>query len=196
MTMPVSLSCASRLALLAAALALSASLGACTNVKKSLGIAKAPPDEFTVVSRAPLEVPPDYTLRPPRVGALRPQDQTPTQMARETVFRVGDKAVPAPAAQGGQSAGEVAFLKEAGAENVNPNIRQIVNQENTGLLASDRSFIDRLIFWHKPPPPGTVVDPQKEAARLRENAALGKPVTAGETPIIERKKKALLEGIF
>ncbi|MCH6587398.1 MAG: DUF3035 domain-containing protein, partial [Proteobacteria bacterium] len=32
--------------------------------------------------------------------------------------------------------------------------------------------------------------------RLRETAALGKAVPAGETPTIERKSKALLEGLF
>ncbi|HZS82464.1 MAG TPA: DUF3035 domain-containing protein [Stellaceae bacterium] len=186
----------SRCLVFAAAVAIMASLGACSGVKKSLGIEKTPPDEFTVVARAPLELPPDYTLRPPRAGALRPQDQTPTAQARSTVFKVEDKAGPAVAPHGAQSAGEAALLKEAGADNVDPNIRRIVNQENTRYLEADRSFIDSLIFWHKQPEPGIVVDPTKEAERLRQNAALGKPVTEGETPIIERKKKALLEGIF
>jgi hypothetical protein len=41
-----------------------------------------------------------------------------------------------------------------------------------------------------------VVDPQAEQQRIEENQALGKPVTEGETPTIERKKRGLLEGIF
>src|SRR5579885_1352537 len=92
-----------------------ASLGACSGVKKSLGIEKTPPDEFTVVARAPLELPPDYTLRPPRAGALRPQDQTPTAQARSTVFKVEDKAGPAVAPHGAQSAGEAALCAPCGA---------------------------------------------------------------------------------
>ena len=52
------------------------------------------------------------------------------------------------------------------------------------------------MFWREEVPPGRIIDADAEAKRLRENAALGKPVTAGETPTIERKKKALLEGIF
>ena len=36
----------------------------------------------------------------------------------------------------------------------------------------------------------------EESRRLRENAALGKDVTAGETPTIERRKKALFEDLF
>ena len=44
--------------------------------------------------------------------------------------------------------------------------------------------------------PGTVVDPQKEAQRLKENAAIGKAPTEGDTPVIRKKKKAIFEGIF
>ena len=41
-----------------------------------------------------------------------------------------------------------------------------------------------------------MIDAEAEAKRLRENSALGRPATEGKTPTIERKKKALLEGIF
>ena len=41
------------------------------------------------------------------------------------------------------------------------------------------------MFWRKPAPPGIVVDPQKEAQRLRENAALGQSQETGDTPIIQ-----------
>ncbi|MBV9522052.1 MAG: DUF3035 domain-containing protein [Alphaproteobacteria bacterium] len=186
----------SRFLVLAASAAALASLGACSGIKQSLGLENRAPDEFTVVARAPLELPPDYTLRPPRAGTLRPQDQTPTELARNTVFRAEDKANAVVAPHGEQSVGEAALLKQAGAENADPNIRRIVTQENTRYLETDRSFIDTLVFWKKAPEPGIVVDPTKEAERLRQNAASGKAATDGETPIIERKKKALLEGIL
>jgi hypothetical protein len=180
-------------------LVLLSALGACDTIRKVVGVDKTPPDEFTVISRAPLDLPPDYSLRPPQAGALRPQETTPTQVARQTVFRAGEKsdaATTAALAVGGRSSGEVSLLRQAGAGSIDPNIRQLVNQENSKLLESDRSFTDRLVFWKSPAEPGVVVDPTKEAQRLRENASSGKAVTEGETPIIERKKKALLEGIF
>ena len=37
---------------------------------------------------------------------------------------------------------------------------------------------------------------REEAKRLREYAALGKPVTEGQTPQIRRRKRAIFEGIF
>jgi Protein of unknown function (DUF3035) len=195
-----------RVVIVAAAVALIAPLGACSDgmsgVKSSLGLTKEPPDEFGVVARAPLSLPPDYTLRPPQSGSLRPQDSTPTEVARQTVFRVPiDKtdpkaATPASASTPATSAGELALLKQVGAATADPNIRRIVDQENTRLLEADRSFTDRLIFWQKPEAPGVVVDPQKEAQRLRQNVAEGKPAVEGETPIIERKQRGFLEGIF
>jgi hypothetical protein len=193
-----------RIVIVAAAVALIAPLGACSDgmsgVKSSLGLTKEAPDEFGVVSRAPLSLPPDYTLRPPQAGSLRPQDSTPTEVARQTVFRVATdkpdpKAAPANVSTTA-SAGELALLKQVGAGAADPNIRRIVDQENTRLLEADRSFTDRLIFWQKPEAPGVVVDPQKEAQRLRENVAEGKPAVEGETPIIERKQRGFLEGIF
>ena len=95
-----------------------------------------------------------------------------------------------------ESVGEVALLKQAGASNVDPNIRQVVNREFTQLAERDKSFTDKLIFWQKAEPEGTVIDPTKEAQRLRQNAAVGQPVTNGETPTIVRRKRGILEGIF
>ncbi len=44
----------------------------CSGAKEALGLVQDPPDEFRVVSRAPLAIPPDFTLRPPRPGEARP----------------------------------------------------------------------------------------------------------------------------
>ena len=64
------------------------------------------------------------------------------------------------------------------------------------LLEADKSFSDRIVFWRKADLPGTAVDPVKETQRLRENQALGKSVSDGETPQIQRRKRAWLEGVF
>src|SRR6266849_2384542 len=107
------------------------SLGACDTIRRIAGVDKNAPDEFTVIARAPLDLPPDYSLRPPQAGALRPQETTPTQQARQTVFRAGDKDAATVLPAGKRSSGEMALLKQAGAGSADPNIRQIVNQENS-----------------------------------------------------------------
>ena len=64
------------------------------------------------------------------------------------------------------------------------------------LAAGDKGFVDQLIFWRKEEPKHSEIDPTKEARRLRENAAMGDPATKGPTPVIERKKRGILSGIF
>ena len=49
-----------------ALVAAGASMSGCTAIRRNL--APVTPDEFRVVSRAPLVVPPDYALRPPAPG--------------------------------------------------------------------------------------------------------------------------------
>ena len=189
---------------LALALALPAVAG-CSSTKEMLGLTKRSPDEFQVVSRAPLSMPPDYSLRPPTPGAARPQEGTTTQQAQQIV--TGDRPTSTlqpdqiPSIGEGQSvsaesAGESAFLQSASITGIDPNIRNIVNEETTADQDASQTFLDDLIFWRAPEPYGTVVDPVAEQKRLQENQALGQPTDTGETPIIERKKKGLFEGVF
>ena len=60
-------------------------------------MSKRAPDEFAVVRRAPLIVPPDYDLRPPDPGAPRPNIGTTSDQAR--VAMTGSQAEPSAAAQ-------------------------------------------------------------------------------------------------
>ncbi|RYE94373.1 MAG: DUF3035 domain-containing protein [Oxalobacteraceae bacterium] len=51
-------------------------LGACSGdeLTRTFGLTRDAPDEFQVTTRAPLSMPPDFSLRPPRPGASRPQE--------------------------------------------------------------------------------------------------------------------------
>jgi len=175
------------------ALALPLVLSACDTAKQALGYEKAPPDEFQVVSRAALSMPPDFSLRPPQPGATRPQEGTTLDQARKII--TGQRTV-TPIATEGRDSGDMTLMKRIGADSIQPDIRVLVNKENQALLEADTSLSDRIMFWHKPEPPGVAVDAAKETQRLRENQALGKSVSDGATPQIERRKKAWLEGIF
>ncbi len=169
-------------------------LSACTDVKRSLGYEKAPPDEFQVVQRAPLSMPPEFTLRPPQPGAVRPQEGTTRDQARQVL--VGGRSG-TPISTDGRTSGDLAMMKRVGADSIQSDIRVLVNKENQALADADRSFQDRIMFWRKAEPPGAAtVDATKETQRLRENQALGKSVSDGETPQVQRRKKAWLEGIF
>jgi len=179
-------------AAIALATTLSLGLSACGNVKDAVGYTKESPDEFAVYKRAPLSLPPEYSLRPPAPGSSRPDTVLPKTRAQEALL--GSKS--ASATQGKVSMGEQALLRKTGALDADPNIRQIVNRETSIYIEESKSFTDDLMFWQKKPEPGTVVDATKETQRIRENQALGKDVTEGEVPIVKKERRALFEGLF
>lgn len=173
--------------------------GGCGDTKELLGQGKRPPDEFAVYSRAPLSLPPDYALRPPAPGTTRPQNVMPRDTAKQALIgeQFNTQAGGASSVEGvGVSPGTQVLLERTGALDADPEIRTQVNSETSILAEEDQSFTERLMFWGTPTEYGTVVDPVQEARRIHENQALGQPITDGETPTIERKRRALLEEIF
>ena len=154
------------------------------------------PDEFGVVTRAPLSQPPDYALRPPRTGALRPNEVAPREEARNQLLKVaapnGDSrlalangtnghnvgsGVNGAAGDGGISQGEQALLRQADALDIDPDIRVTIDRES-GRVTEEESLVDTLVFWRpKDQSTGKVIDPKREAERLNRNAALGVPPT-------------------
>jgi hypothetical protein len=153
-------------------------LSGCQNARDELGLTRSSPDEFAVVKRAPLEMPPEYALRPPQPGAPRPQEQAMADQARTAVLGTAAQSK-------GQGKGEAALLVNADAR-YNPDIRQIVNYESTQSVRKNEPVVKKLLNIGKDgPPAATIVDPAAEAQRLKSNAEQGKPVTEGKTPTIE-----------
>jgi len=213
--------------------ATASTLAACGGLKEDLGLSKKAPDEFAVVRNAPLSLPPDYNLRPPKPGEigdgrLEQRDQARALLVRDRgqnartgaaatlaaasatsvsttpvsysfvagradgspgsiddyAFGRPRGAVAGPVRSGGPDRGETALLAKLDATSTDPNIRQRVDEEARLLAADDRNLVERMMFWRKLGPPGVVVNAPDEARRINENAALGQPVTEGETPEI------------
>ncbi|HUN51459.1 MAG TPA: DUF3035 domain-containing protein, partial [Candidatus Sulfotelmatobacter sp.] len=62
--------------------ALLAGAAGCDSIKATLGLEKSGPDEFAVVTKAPLTLPPDYALRPPAPGAPPLRETQPRDAAQ------------------------------------------------------------------------------------------------------------------
>lgn len=181
-------------------LAVGVALSACGDVKQQLGFTRESPDEFTVLQRAPLSLPPDFALRPPQPGAVRPQEGSEKDRARDALLGRTSKNPKVYAreleANTRISTGEKTLLTRAGANEAEANIRDTVDRESTTLAKEMQSFTDHLVFWEDRSYKGTAVDPVKESQRIRENMALGRSLSEGEPPKIERRAKGMLEGIF
>lgn len=157
-------------------------LAGCSGAKEQLGLARKAPDEFAVVKRAPLAMPPDYSLRPPQPGAPRPQEQHSEEQAREVVFGSESQGSAKP------GSGESALLQRTGADQADPSIRSVVDRETAAMAPKEKPVAQKLLgvaIGGDQKPPASVVDPKAEAERLKKNAAEGKPVTEGKTPSVD-----------
>lgn len=109
-------------------------------ISRAVGSGKNAPDEFAIATKAPLVVPPDYALRPPKPGEARPQELTPSERAQQVLLGDSDAAPP--------TVGEQLLLRKAGALGVDPSIRNLLNAENGGRAEKDRSLANQLLFWN------------------------------------------------
>jgi hypothetical protein len=181
-----------------ATLALGLLQGCGGDTARTFDFTRDAPDEFQVTTRAPLSLPPSLGELPvPRPGAVRPQELSPRAAAESTLSPSAALGSGSPARP---SSAESALLTQAGRP-VGPDIRRRVDEESLKLDSPDRSLVDRLIFWKEPEKPGIALDSRRESQRLRENAALGREATEGETPIIQRSQSGnpvtrLFESIF
>lgn len=169
-------------------------LAACGDVRESLGLGRNPPDEFAVVDRPPLSMPPDFGLRPPKPGALRPQDVNLTQRANDTLFSAdNDSSAPTKNALDNPSDIEQALLDQTGSSKADPGIRAIVDRESAQTVVTSKHLVDELLWWKKDNKDASVVvDAEAEATRIKEAQNKGEPVNQGATPIIEHQKSGWL----
>jgi len=144
-------------------------LGACSSVGNALGAERQTPDEFKVVTKAPLSVPPEYSLRPPPAGQAQP-----AEIARDSDRTlsfgqdIGQDA----------SASEKLLVRSAGAIAINPVIRAQVDFEEAGIIRKDKTFADRVVFWR-----GTEEEMEEAAG---DSATGGESVTissSGKPPV-------------
>jgi hypothetical protein len=156
-----------------AALAISAE--GCAGAADKLGLNSQAPDEFRVVSKAPLVVPPDYALRPPTPGQPRPQELQPESQARLAL--VGQQE----AVQ--RSQGETLLVSRAGAQKADPLIRYVMDDEFGDIAHKDKSFADTVMFWKKGAP-----------APVSPAQAAGANTPAPLDPVAEQRKIKSLTG--
>ena len=169
----------------------------CTSGQNNVfGEEKDAPDEFAVYSRAPLSLPPDFGLRPPKPGVTRPQTVMPRNEAKRALLSSSSMPPPAKStgnaaqSQADQTPGIVALLSNAGAAQANPDIRALINSETAALSSGgDGGIADSILFWRQKDTGlvGAVIDPAVEQRRMRRKNAEGDVVEEAPTPTIQRR---------
>ena len=160
-----------------------ATLAGCGSTSQALGVSKVTPDEFRVLAKAPLVVPPDYALRPPAPGEPRPQELQPKSATRQALLGARQAQ--------SRTKAESLLVAKAGGDRADPLVRYVVDDEFGDIAHKEKSFSDRVLFWRKDRPETQVnptaaansaagaqpapIDPAAEAARLAA-ATGGKPV--------------------
>ncbi len=158
-------------------------LSGCSSVRDIVGASDESPDEFAVMTRAPLSIPSELTLPPPMPGAQRPQEVAATKQAQRAVL--GDDTIMSDTQI---SDSENSLLQNAGAAQTDPNIRSTVNQETEEMHRRNQPVAQKLLSLTKDDTPAsaTIVDAKKELERIQKNKEDGKSVTEGKTPYIEQ----------
>ena len=109
------------------------------------GLDRQTPDEFAVVSRAPLTLPPDFGLRPPDPEGQRFHDLQTRDEAQRAVFGEASlerrRELEIQQREAGATDGEIALLNRMGALEADPSIRRTIDEETSALAAEQESFI-------------------------------------------------------
>jgi hypothetical protein len=164
-----------------------AGLAGCQSASKALGMTKVTPDEFRVVTKAPLVLPPDYSLRPPAPGEPRPQELQPESAARQALLGARQAEV--------RSEGEKLLASKAGGDKADPLIRYVVDDEFGAVAHKDKGFADWVMFWRKGQPatePGIAPAPGANTPAPVDAVAEAKRIhdLTGDQPVVIARKSS------
>ena len=144
----------------------------CSGFRKAIGEEKSSPDEFEVVVRPPLSLPPNFFASSSQLTEATPGagEDSPTDARSVAAAELGS-------VEGAAGGGYEAVFNFA---SVPDNIREIVDEETYGIRFEKRVPLQRLFGGL--PELGPVVDKFEEDQRIRRNMREGQFLTEGGTP--------------
>ncbi len=145
-------------------------LSSCSDFRKAVGKEKVIPDEFSIAETPSLLIPPGYKIDP---KSLKNNDikKIENSFSLSQVINIKEKK-------------EVnSFGELFNANNITNDIRKLVDEETLGIALSERRGID--ILFGQIPKTGIVIDPKKEALRIKENKSLGQKINSNPSPAVD-----------
>src|SRR3569833_3107611 len=130
-------------------------LSGCDSLRKAAGLNKKSPDEFAVSTKAPLEISPEFNLRPPMPGAPPTNTLDPSSNAELALFNNTDPQAVAAGMKGNYTPGEKMLLANAKEQQDDPGIRaRLTADQRAAVQNADRSFTDKLLMTAATPDTG------------------------------------------
>ena len=143
-------------------------LSGCSDFKQAIGSEKSVPDEFEVVVRPPLSLPPGFSSRP---DANQSQQ---TQTAASTIISAKGQTSALLGTRDGTAVGyDDLFAFDA----IPANIRDLVDEETAGIRF-ERRLPFQIVFGGLPDV-GPILNQMEEDVRLRRNRLQGRAATDG-----------------
>ena len=145
-------------------------ISSCSDFKKVVGKEVVIPDEFTVAVTPSLLIPPGYEIDP-KVFKNNDLYKTNDNFNLKEEIDINDKK-------------ELnSFSEIFDTKNVPKDIRKIVDEETLGISLSERRGID--ILFGNIPKTGVVIDPKKEALRIKKNQSSNKNIISNPSPAVD-----------
>ena len=153
-------------------------LSSCSDFRKAVGKEVVVPDEFSVAVTPSLLIPPGYEIDPQTLkNNLSVGNNDNFSLNQEIIIRETKEI---------NSFSEIFETK-----NIPKDIRKLVDEETLGISLSERTGLD--ILFGDIPKTGVVIDPKKEALRIRKNKLLKKNINSNPSPAIDvNSRKPLL----
>jgi hypothetical protein len=140
---------------------------ACSDYRRAIGTEKSTPDEFQVVVRPPLSLPPEFTKRPDETTTDLGVDEKSSRNLMNNLFERRNIT-----ASGYDELFELSSIE--------PDIRVKVDQETTGIIFERRLPIN--VIFGGLPDVGPILDKMAEDRRIRINRMQKRAINEGATP--------------
>lgn len=175
-------------------------LTACTgsDVKSTLGLKKKAPDEFMVLSRPALTVPPAFDLPEPETTSTSAPKDFSNNKAKQALFGASDAKKDSK-----KSTAENLFLNKAGFGSAQSDIRQQLEEDARALEeptpeeTQEKGFFERLFEpLQLDEAPDPIVSPMAEKERIKDAKASGKKISGEDAVTVQPKAESTLDRIL
>jgi len=148
-------------------------LSACSDFRKAIGTEKSSPDEFQVVVRPSLVLPPNFSSRP-----------TAATGAQTAATVASDAQAQASVLLGARETGASDYSDIFVFDKIVEDVRSKVDEETAGIKFERRLPIQ--VLFGGLPDVGPVIDKMAEDRRIRRNRLENRSLSYGATPAIDK----------